>query len=82
MPYIKQRDRNEIDTNVRGAETPGELNYQITGLCLDYMDRVRSINYTTINEVIGALECAKQEFYRRIATPYEKNKIKENGDVY
>jgi hypothetical protein len=32
--------------------------------------------------VVGALEACKLEFYRRVVTPYEENKMKENGDVY
>lgn len=78
MPYIKNEDR------IRAIEcpmSPGELNYAITVLCRDYTANAR-LSYTTINEVIGALECAKQEFYRRVAIPYEDKKIKENGDVY
>tara|TARA_Y100000296_G_C5178378_1_gene261563 strand:+ start:2143 stop:2556 length:414 start_codon:yes stop_codon:yes gene_type:complete len=32
--------------------------------------------------ILGAVECAKLELYRRAVVPYEKKKIKENGDVY
>ena len=32
--------------------------------------------------LIGVLECAKLELYRRVAAPYEDDKIDENGDVY
>ena len=39
-------------------------------------------SYATINDIIGALEGAKMEFYRRVVAPYEDEKIKENGDVY
>jgi hypothetical protein len=39
-------------------------------------------SYQSINDVLGALEGAKLEFYRRIAAPYEDTKIQENGDVY
>lgn len=38
--------------------------------------------YQDHNDVMGALEGAKQEYYRRIVAPYENEKIKENGDVY
>jgi hypothetical protein len=38
--------------------------------------------YQTFNDIIGALEGAKQEFYRRIVAPYEDKKMIENGDVY
>jgi len=31
---------------------------------------------------VGVLECAKLELYRRIAAPYEDEKIVETGDVY
>ena len=30
----------------------------------------------------GALECAKLEFYRRVVSKYEDQKILDNGDVY
>ncbi len=33
-------------------------------------------------EVLGALECAKMEFYRRVAAPYEREAMAKNGDVY
>jgi hypothetical protein len=35
-----------------------------------------------MNEIVGALECCKQEFIRRKLNPYEDKKIKENSDVY
>lgn len=79
MPYIKQEDKYRVLED--GPSSPGELNYAITVLCRDYLG-LGGVNYTNINTVIGVLECAKQEFYRRVAVPYEDQKIKENGDVY
>lgn len=38
--------------------------------------------YQDINDIMGAIEGAKLEFYRRIAAPYENEKITENGDVW
>jgi hypothetical protein len=32
--------------------------------------------------MIGVLECAKLELYRRVAAPYEDAKCEDNGDVY
>lgn len=85
MPYIKQEDRNDLieaySERERNAENPGELNYQFTKHILEYI-RTHKISYQTINDVIGALEGAKLEFYRRVVVPYEEQKIKENGDVY
>jgi hypothetical protein len=38
-------------------------------------------NYQHFNDVLGALEGAKLELYRRRIAPYEDTKIVENGDV-
>ena len=80
MPYIKQDDRIKIK-NGQEPTTPGELNYIIT-MKLDSYIKQKGISYTNLNEVIGVLECAKLEIYRRITAEYEDNKIAENGDVY
>jgi hypothetical protein len=78
MPYVRKQDR---DINLYTAVTPGVLNYHITGLIDAYIER-QGLGYGSINEVIGVLECAKLELYRRIAAPYEDKKKEENGDVY
>jgi len=80
MPYIKAEDRNRVMETI-GPMTPGELNYAITRLCQFYIEEVGA-NYTGYNDVVGALECAKLEMYRRLIAPYEDTKLKENGDVY
>lgn len=77
MPYLKWEDRLDYDEY---PETPGQLNYAIHGEITEYL-RVAGINYETLNTVLGVLEAVKQEFYRRKVTPYEDNKIKENGDI-
>jgi len=77
MPYIPQARRDFISI----PETSGELNYMITELVNLYI-KEHGKNYTILNDVIGALECAKLELYRRVLIPYEDEKIKQNGDVY
>ena len=79
MPYVEKERRDRLDLNLP-PRTPGELNYVLTTVCLEYVDG--EPNYTFYNEVIGVLECVKQEFYRRAVAPYEDTKIAENGDVY
>jgi hypothetical protein len=81
MPYIKFSDKERLAIN-QTPETPGELNYLVTCLALRYMGPKPTWNYAAINDVLGALEGAKLEFYRRVAAPYEDKKIQENGDVY
>lgn len=85
MPYIKKERRQGLKHHYSNTpEAVGELNYIITEVCRDWvaMHSGGRANYTAINEVIGALECAKLEFYRRLAAAYEDKKIEENGDVY
>ena len=77
MPYIKPERRGQITV----PETAGELNFIITKLCIAYLNK-NKLNYAKINDVIGALEGAKLEFYRRVVSKYEDGKITENGDVY
>jgi hypothetical protein len=60
---------------------PGQLNFLVTEEVKRYVNR-NGLDYHTINDVLGALEGAKQEFYRRVAAPYENRKAQENGDVY
>lgn len=86
MPYIKQDRRIEFRRVGESGHNPetttaGELNYEITLKLLKHL-RVNGTSYQTINDIVGALEGAKLEFYRRVAVPYEDLKIKENGDVY
>lgn len=82
MPYIKPEQRYNLNPHPeRNAMIGGELNYQISVLVTNFF-AMRGLSYSVINEVIGALECAKLEAYRRIASPYEDKKVVENGEVY
>jgi hypothetical protein len=89
MPYIKPVERNDVqpilddlDEFIRSRGiSEGQLNYLITSLCQMHLKR-HGTSYSVINGIIGVLECAKQEFYRRIAEPYENKKRDLNGDVY
>lgn len=78
MPYIPDYDRRRAEV---APQSPGELNYAITMLLKNYF-RAHGAGYGAINDCIGALEGAKLEFYRRVASPYEDTKIEQNGDVY
>lgn len=82
MPYIKKDRRHQVwmEFPMCLPENAGELNYTITTLLIDYFGNHH--NYQGINDILGALEGAKLEFYRRVAVPYENGKIKSNGDVY
>lgn len=82
MPYIKQSDREYLKPGSEFTPVePGALNYQITAVICGYI-QVNGLTYRCINDVLGALEGAKLEFYRRVAVPYERGKMEANGDVY
>jgi hypothetical protein len=91
MPYISQDKRMLLEHPLASLAAgviveeqknqAGVLNYCISAL-LNEVLKTNGISYRNINELIGVLECAKLELYRRIATPYEDEKIQSNGDVY
>jgi uncharacterized protein DUF6899 len=86
VPYISQERRFYLDPLISRALTfaeslsPGDLNYVVTRLVNAWCSRL--VGYGTFNTVVGVLECAKLEFYRRMVAPYEDTKVAENGDVY
>lgn len=84
MPYVTPERRQDLTATavVRCIPSePGELNFCLTKVILEYLS-FRGLRYQTINDIIGALEQAKDEFRRRVVHPYENLKLKENGDVY
>jgi hypothetical protein len=62
------------------VSTAGELNYIFTRLAKTYV-AANGGNYQAMNDVLGALEGAKLELYRRQVAPYEDSKRALNGDV-
>ena len=80
MPYITQDRREDLQYFDETARTAGELNFQLTVAIKAYWKQ--NSNYQGINDIIGALEGAKLEFYRRVAAGYEDTKLEQNGDVY
>lgn len=86
MPYIKPDDKERFSQALEQLAaspptTPGELNYLVSQLSILFWFNSGQ-NYQAINDILGSLEGAKLEFYRRLASPYENKKIAENGDVY
>jgi len=85
MPYIDKKAREKfVDLQMIGlkCDSVGELNYCLTMICKGYLSQQGIIRYVKINDIVGALECAKAEFYAKVARPYEEIKEKENGSVY
>ena len=96
MPYISEEEREELDEAVEimakaikefktatvnphnFAHFLGRINYCFSRVLSIVMG---DISYSKIAMATGVLENIKQEFYRRVAEPYENKKITENGDI-
>ncbi len=95
MPYITQDKRDVLDPLIEElhrtivememddetTNTEGNLNYLITRLIMMVYGDRDGTRYGRINDAIGMLECVKQEYYRKVAAPYEDQKAFENGEV-
>lgn len=81
MPYVDLERRRELVVEGRPPACAGELNFDLSQT-VDLYILTQGMCYSTINDVIGVLECLKMEVYRRIAVPYEDVKIATNGDVF
>jgi hypothetical protein len=97
MPYINESERKILDRSVDDLATTiisltnlpeldntnlmvvlGDLNYCMSRLIGQVMG---STSYAKVAMITGVLENVKQEFYRRVAVPYEEEKIVQNGDI-
>lgn len=90
MPYINQtqrdRIRSELDALIEvlndagSQEIDGLLNYVFTMIVLRVMGK-NGWRYQMLARAVGLFECAKLEFYRKIAAPYEEDAIEKNGPL-
>ena len=94
MPYIDETSRKVLDryiddladviTNHSELDNEnvmvvlGDLNYCMSRLIGQVMG---DTSYAKVAMITGVLENVKQEFYRRVAVPYEEEKIVQNGDI-
>ncbi|MBI1975210.1 MAG: hypothetical protein HYS57_02505 [Parcubacteria group bacterium] len=97
MPYVEQKDREKLDPLIdelagRVVEAAkahgydgafaGLLNYVATRLALKIV-RIQfgKMRYWIIAVITGTFKNVADEFYRRVAIPYENKQIKKNSDV-
>jgi hypothetical protein len=88
MPYILHKDRVQCDKVVKAVVDlcdkidwdVGAINYIFSRILYKWF--IRRNSYTTICKIRGTLGCVSDEFYRRVAAPYEDMKKHVNGDVY
>ena len=91
MPYLTPAARIPIQDyvdvlaeammdNSDDLSIAGTLNFVIFRL-VHRIISTRGESYARYNGLIGAIECCKQELYRRCVGPYEDKAIERNGDV-
>lgn len=85
-PYVTSEARDRfrhitIELPEADIATRGDLNYLLTCVIERYRKQ-HGTAYSAINDILGALDGASKEFYRRVAAPYENGKALYNGDVY
>lgn len=60
---------------------PGELNYVLSRAIKQYIE-YHGLRYRTLNDIVGVLAALSMEVYRRLAAPYEDDRLHLNGDVF
>lgn len=92
MPYIDTIERIALDDSINNivetikniepncdfSKNLGRINYVVSRMVAGIMG---DVSYSKIAMATGVLENIKQEFYRRVAGPYEDLKIYQNGDI-
>ena len=77
--FLRQKIPSGYSTPPKYSLPVGDINYVVSSILFRLFEEESS--YTRGNEIVGAVECIKQEFIHRILNCYEDEKIKENGDI-
>ena len=85
MPYIPKSEKDRVDKgllalHLSDINNAGALNYAVHQVIAKYISQNKD-DYQTYNDIIGVLDCAKLELYRRLISDYEDKKILLNKDV-
>lgn len=90
MPYIPKDDREDYNNlisrvaallcDVPADKRKGHANYIVTQILRKAWSGDKE-SYSNYNDILGVLEAAKLEFYRRFVAPYEDKAIDKNGDL-
>ncbi len=88
-PYILDNERELYNSNLHlllkklsvqtEEDLGGHLNYCVTYLLNNLFLARRK--YVRVNTLRGSVDNAVSEWYRKLAVPYEDEKIKLNGEV-
>lgn len=87
MPYIDQSARDSLDGEIdalsdrlcKAGWKVGDVNYAVFRVMLAWFKS--EPRYKTICNIMGTLTCVAQEFYRKVAGPYEDKAEEKNGKI-
>jgi hypothetical protein len=90
MPYVSQEDRDQIAMPLENLldrlkavpddKLDGVLNYVVSRLVAGSFGKA-GWRYRLIARAVAVFKAAGDEFYRRVAGPYEDKAIAKNGDI-
>ncbi len=82
MPYITKERAGEMKTFLGNnlPKNPGELNYTITNLLVQYIAS-QGVNYATLSSAIGVTIDAAEECRRRLMHSYEDKKMSDEKNI-
>ena len=87
MPYIKEEKRTQykfllqmLDNTI--ISDPADLSFLITQLMKRYMKREHPMCWKIYSDILKAVDAAREAFMEDVYRPYEREKRKENGDVF
>lgn len=85
MSYIRKEERERIDqSKIENVDikTSRQLSYIILKLAKRYTkSEAVSPSMHAINSALGAIENAKQSFYKEVAAPFEKQNKFDHGEI-
>lgn len=81
MPYPEESIRQALLAGTISPSEAGHLNFLFTYHINKFLT-VKGLRYQQINDVLGALVGAHDEFKRKVEDDYEAIKENQNGRVY
>ena len=91
MPYIKQEKREWLDpgidelmialVNLEIDDESNNMEENINYVFTKLLKKCYGNSYGELNDALGILSAVQLEFYRKVAAPFEDQKIYDNDDV-
>lgn len=91
MPYIEQEKRDILNTDISGLlvslinlqldDESNNMEENISYIFTKLLKQCYGDSAGELNDALGILASVQLEFHRRVASPYNDQKIYDNGDI-